>query len=989
MKKIYLLFLLQYFVVTSSNAQTSKYWVGSNAYDICFFDSSSSVKAFPINLFNKVYQGGGAETIQSSNNGDLMFIGSNLRIYDHLGDPIQNSKSVFLPWHSIGLQVGQNSWDILGTYFFDTSFSKNGPTNQLNELKYRFCLNNNCFDSLNRYPFGFYKTNIQRNKENVSFVNEKMKLIDNSISYRCLFLDVKRIRNYKYQLISSRLPEPLRIFNNLSVAVYSYFYKSDSLTIKDSIVFNSYDFLPDSMKSKISIVGHNIAISSAHLNRKRDKLFVSLNLIFPDNYLGLGYKKEIFIQLDLNPTTGQFINSPIILHETYSINSKYKPGTSNRINYFPGYNINNAFSSNDSIMFLNFESRNIIKGETKLLRTGLLAWRYRIQKLSDADLLYEFLDTNTDISSRILYSPNINPFGGLTITYRDKISDIKMFVNFPFSNQPFLGKINHQRFLNSSYSVWSFQSPSMNTYDYIRVKKSPILYKNCGAFYSIKNQSDTSFGLNQFKWYVSKDLQWTQWDTFETKDLPLQFSKSSGKYLFKLTGKCSNGTDYEEIYIDTIELKIPSLVMFDFNSNDTIVCKNNQLNFNNLSKSNDTTNEKYTWDFGDGNTAATRQAIHSYSKSGRFSVKLTYKNTFCDTSVFKSNYILVKEAPVAGFGFDRNRGCAPLSVNVSDTVLQNVKKKEYYFSDSLKWLNIPLSLRGFSHVFTKSGKYLIKQRLTGYSGCVIQKDSSWVYAEQGLSLNDTIHVEVATVELHQTLVKWRSKGPKIRYQLYKNGEFIAIVKDTFFLDISLPIGERAYSVVGIDSCGTSCASGHIGKPVFLEGFVKGNNEIAIIYFSPYLNWNGKVIQYQIQKLQFGDWKTINQTIPHTNFTDLNFLSTSSMQSCYRIRAINMHDTNLQSYSNELCLPYIPTLFIPSAFSPNHDGVNDIFTVNSFGIKYFKLTVLDRWGGIQFRGKENELWDGNLCTDGVYLVIIDYETNEGKIQRQQNSVTLIR
>lgn len=71
-------------------------------------------------------------------------------------------------------------------------------------------------------------------------------------------------------------------------------------------------------------------------------------------------------------------------------------------------------------------------------------------------------------------------------------------------------------------------------------------------------------------------------------------------------------------------------------------------------------------------------------------------------------------------------------------------------------------------------------------------------------------------------------------------------------------------------------------------------------------------------------------------------------------------------------------YVPNAFSPNADGVNDYFTLYG-GVEVesvLRLTVFDRWGGIRYEGKNlipgNELsgWNGRVGTEqaapGVYV-----------------------
>ncbi|MDG1159881.1 MAG: gliding motility-associated C-terminal domain-containing protein, partial [Flavobacteriales bacterium] len=95
------------------------------------------------------------------------------------------------------------------------------------------------------------------------------------------------------------------------------------------------------------------------------------------------------------------------------------------------------------------------------------------------------------------------------------------------------------------------------------------------------------------------------------------------------------------------------------------------------------------------------------------------------------------------------------------------------------------------------------------------------------------------------------------------------------------------------------------------------------------------------------------------------------------------------------------LFIPNAFSPNNDGINDIFRIEGTDIdaSRFKLQVFDRWGGIVFETTDPEVgWNGSYQTvneeyyaqDGIYawrVVVHSQSTTERK--EFSGSVNLMR
>ena len=89
------------------------------------------------------------------------------------------------------------------------------------------------------------------------------------------------------------------------------------------------------------------------------------------------------------------------------------------------------------------------------------------------------------------------------------------------------------------------------------------------------------------------------------------------------------------------------------------------------------------------------------------------------------------------------------------------------------------------------------------------------------------------------------------------------------------------------------------------------------------------------------------------------------------------------------------IFLPTAFTPNGDGANDLFKplyVNISKINAFK--VFDRWGKVVFETSDmGKSWDGtlngNLLPMDTYTWIVSGYTNDGKQIDRRGNVTLIR
>ena len=95
------------------------------------------------------------------------------------------------------------------------------------------------------------------------------------------------------------------------------------------------------------------------------------------------------------------------------------------------------------------------------------------------------------------------------------------------------------------------------------------------------------------------------------------------------------------------------------------------------------------------------------------------------------------------------------------------------------------------------------------------------------------------------------------------------------------------------------------------------------------------------------------------------------------------------------------VYIPNAFSPNGDGVNDYFTVFAHpSVKTLKsVQIYDRWGGMIYEqteippGIESYGWDGKIIGSaapvGVYVCRVVLEYFDGREEVKTGEVMLVR
>ncbi|MFN8351677.1 MAG: gliding motility-associated C-terminal domain-containing protein [Flavobacteriales bacterium] len=96
----------------------------------------------------------------------------------------------------------------------------------------------------------------------------------------------------------------------------------------------------------------------------------------------------------------------------------------------------------------------------------------------------------------------------------------------------------------------------------------------------------------------------------------------------------------------------------------------------------------------------------------------------------------------------------------------------------------------------------------------------------------------------------------------------------------------------------------------------------------------------------------------------------------------------------------PSIYVPNTFTPNGDGVNDVWFVNGKNIGSFELNVFDRWGGVIFHSEDVSMgWDGTIngepAKNDIYVWRMSYkfiERTDGTLGFEHNQlghVTVLR
>ncbi|MCO4805240.1 MAG: gliding motility-associated C-terminal domain-containing protein [Flavobacteriales bacterium] len=85
---------------------------------------------------------------------------------------------------------------------------------------------------------------------------------------------------------------------------------------------------------------------------------------------------------------------------------------------------------------------------------------------------------------------------------------------------------------------------------------------------------------------------------------------------------------------------------------------------------------------------------------------------------------------------------------------------------------------------------------------------------------------------------------------------------------------------------------------------------------------------------------------------------------------------------------------PNVFTPNGDGVNDLFVIEANNVQKVEVTVYNRWGQrVFYAARPDFYWDGTIygtpASEGIYYLFLEVLTADGRDINHKGSLSLIR
>ena len=406
--------------------------------------------------------------------------------------------------------------------------------------------------------------------------------------------------------------------------------------------------------------------------------------------------------------------------------------------------------------------------------------------------------------------------------------------------------------------------------------------------------------------------------------------------------------------------------------------------------------KNYQWNFGDGSPSVittTSTISHTYTAVGNYRVMLvsidSQKCNLRDTAYM--NIRVKTDKAILGVTAKKLEPCTAFNYRfVNNTVVSPPGKM--FTNKSFTWSfgdNTPPVITGLDtifHSFPGPGVYVVTLTIT---------DTNFCNAPE--TLYDTLRIA--------SLVKAKFETPLLGcapYNAYFNNiseageQFLWNFGDGTISTAQYPthlyVNTGVYTVklIAIDSgtCNKSDSTTFTitvaDKPTAAFNFSPDppQSNIPIRFF----NLSTGAVRY---KWIFGDGDEI-ATTSTASVTHIYNVTNTFQAMLVAINASGCADTAMRVIAAKV----LPLLDVPSAFTPNSDGANDVVMVRGFGIQKMTWKIYNRWGNVVFETNNrlqgwNGKYKGTLQPAEVYHYTLDVEYSDNTRYQKLGDITLLR
>lgn len=413
-------------------------------------------------------------------------------------------------------------------------------------------------------------------------------------------------------------------------------------------------------------------------------------------------------------------------------------------------------------------------------------------------------------------------------------------------------------------------------------------------------------------------------------------------------------------------------------------CQYNSLNFNNLSTiTNGNTIIDYSWDFGDGsNIDQNENTTHDFSTSGLYQVELTITSDN-NCTAYTSMFVEVYAVPQVNFLLENkciNVGESDFT-NISTINSGNFSQWKWNFGDG----NVD-NLIHTSHQYTTAGTYNIELIGISNNGCsdtIIKPVTIFDKPNADFLVNKT--EDCVPVCFYFADLSTDANGISFWEWDFENLEESNQQHPSICTEVA---GEHDVSLIvtNLYNCKDTLIEIDLLKPRPnpIAEFNMSTQQTDILH--PFISLTNNSYDAPIWNWSLGDG-----TNDSTNFDTENAYHNAGMYPI-QLNVENQYGCK-DSVTKDLTVRSKAFHYLPNSFTPNGDGFNDLFMVNSEDLNFQSLAVYDRWGKKVFYSEDiYQAWDGTknglMSKSGTYVWILTYIDKQDNDQIEKGSVTLI-
>ena len=182
----------------------------------------------------------------------------------------------------------------------------------------------------------------------------------------------------------------------------------------------------------------------------------------------------------------------------------------------------------------------------------------------------------------------------------------------------------------------------------------------------------------------------------------------------------------------------------------------------------------------------------------------------------------------------------------------------------------------------------------------------------------------------------------------------------------------------------------IHQNILLSGAALTDPEQATeLQWNEYIGWYGGVYSYEVwTKVDDGGYDLLTE---ESSTELLKQYQEEGFRLCYKILANENGGNNAVSWSNELCLDFVPQVITYNVLTPNGDDKNDRFYIkNIHHYPNARLTIVNRHGNMVFRAENyDNNWRPDNINAGVYFYLLELNEPRNPVREIKGIVTVFK